>query len=98
MDLFEQIRRGHASGETIRQLAKTHSVHRRTLRQALESSIPQDRKQVQREQPKLGRSESSLTKSCWRTGPPLASSAIRPIEFGSGSGRSGPSTRLERPP
>ena len=28
MELFEMIRRGHAAGETIRQLAKKHNVHR----------------------------------------------------------------------
>ena len=39
MELFEMIRRGHAAGETIHQLARKHKVHRRTVRQALESGF-----------------------------------------------------------
>ena len=51
LELFEMIRRGHAAGETIRQLAKKHQVHRRMVRQALESAIPPDR--GKRGQPEL---------------------------------------------
>jgi transposase len=41
MEQFEQIRRDHAREElSIRELAKRHGVHRRAVRQALESAIP----------------------------------------------------------
>ena len=35
MELFEEIRRGYAAGETIKGLAKKHGVHRRMVRQAI---------------------------------------------------------------
>ena len=44
MELFEAIRRDGRSGMSIRELADRHQVHRRTVRQALESAVPPPRK------------------------------------------------------
>ncbi len=45
VELFEAIRRDHRREElSIRQLAKRHRVHRRTVRQALASAVPPPRK------------------------------------------------------
>ncbi|HEX5535489.1 MAG TPA: IS21 family transposase, partial [Actinomycetales bacterium] len=45
VEVFEVIRRDHRREElSIRQLADRHRVHRRTVRQALESAVPPPRK------------------------------------------------------
>jgi len=45
VELFEQIRRDRrVEGLSIRELAERHRVHRRTVRQALESAIPPPRR------------------------------------------------------
>ncbi|MGH3130553.1 MAG: IS21 family transposase [Gaiellaceae bacterium] len=56
MEQFEQIRRDHArEGLSIRALAKRHGVHRRAVRQALESAVPPaKRSPSSRPAPKLG--------------------------------------------
>ena len=56
VELFEQIRRDHdREGLSIRQLARRHGVHRRTVRQALSSALPPPRKlPVARPAPRLG--------------------------------------------
>lgn len=56
VELFEQIRRDQArEGLSKRALAERHQVHRRAVRQALDSPMPPQRKQHKRRRsPKLG--------------------------------------------
>ena len=56
VELFEQIRREHdREGLSIRELARKHGVHRRAVRQALESPLPPPRKKpAGRQAPVLG--------------------------------------------
>jgi lambda repressor-like predicted transcriptional regulator len=56
VELFERIRRDHdREGLSVRALACRHGVHRRTVRQALESALPPARKRVEgRPAPALG--------------------------------------------
>lgn len=54
VELFEQIRREHElGGVTIRALARKFGVHRRVVRQALDSAVPPTRKRPHRHCPKL---------------------------------------------
>ena len=54
MEQFAVIRRDHrVDGLSVRALADKHHVHRRTVRQALESAIPPARKTPQRIAPRL---------------------------------------------
>jgi transposase len=52
--LFEEIRRERGQGASIRGLADTHGVHRRTVRQAIDDAVPPPRKTPQRDAAVLG--------------------------------------------
>ena len=56
VEQFEQIRRDHArEGLSVRGLAKRHGVHRRAVRQALESAVPPAKRAPEsRPAPQLG--------------------------------------------
>lgn len=54
VELFERIRRDNRQGLSIRALAQKYHVHRRTVREALASPIPLERKTPERVSPALG--------------------------------------------
>ena len=56
VEQFEQIRRDRArEGLSIRELARRHGVHRRAVRQALESAVPPPKRSPRsRPAPRLG--------------------------------------------
>ncbi|MDT7589252.1 MAG: hypothetical protein QOE32_6802 [Pseudonocardiales bacterium] len=55
VELFEAIRRDHRrEGLSVRALAARHEVHRRTVRQALDSAVPPPRKSYPRSSPAIG--------------------------------------------
>jgi len=61
VEQFERIRREHRDeGLSIRELARRHQVHRRTVRQALECAVPPARKTPEREAPALGGHEAVI--------------------------------------
>lgn len=54
VELYERIRKDSRDGLSVRALAARHHVHRRTVRDALMSAVPAERKVPEREAPALG--------------------------------------------
>lgn len=61
VELYSEIRRAaRVEGLSVSALAKRFRVHRRTIRQALASPVPPERKVPQRRAPKLGEFQSLI--------------------------------------
>jgi len=73
VELFAAIRRGARVEElSIRELARRHGVHRRTVRQALAAAEPPPRKKPARSSPRLDPYKDAIMPCCPRTWMPLA--------------------------
>ena len=80
VELFAAIRRDErVEGLSIRALSERHHVHRRTVRQALESAIPPERKSPVRCRRRCWIRSSRRSTQCWsQIWPRHASNGIRP--------------------
>ena len=68
VELFAAIRRDErVEGLSIRALSERHHVHRRTVRQALESAVPPERKVPERSAPVLDRFKPAIDQMPART-------------------------------
>ncbi len=82
VELFEAIRRDHRRDEpSIRELADRHRVHRRTVRQALESAVPPPRRKRVFAAPTLDPVKPLIDACCARIWTHPASSGIPPGGF-----------------
>lgn len=66
LELFERIRRARREEEvSIRDMARHHKVHRRTVRQAIAAALPPPRRPSERVAPALGPHRSTIV--AWLT-------------------------------
>jgi transposase len=66
VEQFERIRRDHRTeGLSVRELARRHGVHRRTVRQALASAVPPPRRPAERRHGVFGPHEATVRR--WLT-------------------------------
>ena len=101
VELFEQIRKDRrVEGASIRELAGRHHVHRRTVRQALDSAVPPRKGYPQRPRPAIDAYASdSGTSTAHTVNPAMTSARTRvgrnPTNDG---GRRRPATDTTSPP
>ena len=94
MELFEQLRREYEFGiGTIKGVARKFGVHRRLVRQAVNSALPPVRTYRQRPRPVLGAVEGFIDGILGLTGRLRASSDIRRVGFIAASWRRCRATR-----